>query len=150
MVYIMGKKYLDEIMIFANENPVCHLATVEGDQPRVRGMLLWYANETGFYFHTGTSKKIFKQIENNPKVELAFFKPNANHDEISALRVSGIVEILKDDVLKARLFNDRPWVKTLDNEDGTEVVIFKVSQGEAYLWGMANNLREDLIEKIII
>ena len=35
---------------FATEIPVCYLATADGDQPRVRTFLLWYADETGFYF----------------------------------------------------------------------------------------------------
>jgi len=28
-----------EIMAFLNSNPVCRLATLDGDQPRVRGMM---------------------------------------------------------------------------------------------------------------
>jgi len=35
---------------FANENPVCYIATMDGDQPRVRGFLMWFADEKGFYF----------------------------------------------------------------------------------------------------
>jgi pyridoxamine 5'-phosphate oxidase len=37
---------------FANETKTCYLATVEGDQPRVRALGMWYADETGFYFQT--------------------------------------------------------------------------------------------------
>ena len=29
---------IEEYVKFANENPMCYLATVEGDQPRVRAM----------------------------------------------------------------------------------------------------------------
>ena len=39
---------------FANENPVCTLATARGDQPRVRGVLLWF---------TATSKSLYRQLE---------------------------------------------------------------------------------------
>jgi hypothetical protein len=38
---------LDDYIKFANENPVSYFATADGDQPRVRGLLLWYAEKTG-------------------------------------------------------------------------------------------------------
>jgi pyridoxamine 5'-phosphate oxidase len=41
---------IQDAIRFANENPVCFLATVEKDQPRVRALAFWYADETGFYF----------------------------------------------------------------------------------------------------
>lgn len=41
---------------FANETPVCYLATVEGDQPRVRALGFWFADESGFYFQIGAMK----------------------------------------------------------------------------------------------
>lgn len=40
---------------FARVNLVCCLATAEGDQPRVRGLLLWFADHTGFSVHRATS-----------------------------------------------------------------------------------------------
>ena len=43
---------------FANENKMCcYLATLENDQPRVRAMQFWFADQTGFYFQTGTIKE---------------------------------------------------------------------------------------------
>ena len=41
---------------FANETPVCYLATADGDQPRVRALGFWFADETGFYFQIGAVK----------------------------------------------------------------------------------------------
>lgn len=66
---------LQDCMTFANENPVASIATIEDDQPRVRLFAMWFADETGFYFHTGTIKSIYKQLQRNPKVELCFYKP---------------------------------------------------------------------------
>ena len=59
-----------EIYALMNANPVFHLATVEGDQPRVRGMLLFRADENGLIFHTASTKDVYTQIMNNPKVEM--------------------------------------------------------------------------------
>ena len=41
---------------FANETPVCYLATADGDQPRVRALGFWFADESGFYFQIGSVK----------------------------------------------------------------------------------------------
>ncbi len=46
----------DDCVKFATENSTCYLATVEGDQPRVRAVGIWRADKTGFYFGT-TDKK---------------------------------------------------------------------------------------------
>jgi pyridoxamine 5'-phosphate oxidase len=46
------KEYVD----FANENKTSYLATAEGDQPRVRCLGMWFADETGFYFQAQSVK----------------------------------------------------------------------------------------------
>jgi pyridoxamine 5'-phosphate oxidase len=55
---------------FANENKTCYLATVEGDQPRVRCLGMWYADKDGFWFQGQTVKAFYKQLQKNPKVEI--------------------------------------------------------------------------------
>ena len=53
-----------------NQNPTACVATVdEKGQPRVRA----YADETGFYFQTGTVKEIYGQLKKNPTVEVCWF-----------------------------------------------------------------------------
>lgn len=63
---------LEECLKFANENPASSLATVEGDQPHVRGMAFWFADRSGFYYHTATTKNVCRQLRKNPKAELSF------------------------------------------------------------------------------
>jgi uncharacterized pyridoxamine 5'-phosphate oxidase family protein len=46
----MNKQEMLELM---RSNPAFYLATVDGDQPRVRGMLLYKADENGLVFHSG-------------------------------------------------------------------------------------------------
>jgi hypothetical protein len=52
------EKHMDlkEYANFANENKACYLATVDGDQPRVRCLGMWFADETGFYFQAQSVK----------------------------------------------------------------------------------------------
>ena len=62
----------EEMFQLMNANPVFHLATMDGDQPRVRGMLSFRANEDGIIFHTASTKDVYAQIMKNPKAELCF------------------------------------------------------------------------------
>jgi uncharacterized pyridoxamine 5'-phosphate oxidase family protein len=141
---------LKECIEFANKNPVCWLSTVEGDQPRVRGFLLWYADEKGFYFHTGTTKKVYKQLKKNPKIEVVFFAPDANQAESRMMRLGGKVRFLDDISLKARLLEERPFLKAQGAEkpDDPLLAVFQIYTGEAHFWKMENNLRESEIEKV--
>lgn len=140
-----------KILSFANQNPACHLATTEGDQPRVRGLLMWYADESGFYFHTASTKRLPKQLKANPKVEIAFLKPTDNPAEMAAMRLNGIAQIIEDKALEERLMQERPWLKDFEKiSPESTPVIFKVSNGEAFIWNMAVNLQEDKIERIKI
>lgn len=63
----------NEILEFIRNCRSCDLATVEGDQPRVRGMLPYRIDEKGILFHTGKFKDVHKQLTKNPKVECCFF-----------------------------------------------------------------------------
>ena len=127
---------------FATENPVTYIATAEGDQPRVRAFAMWFADKTGFYYHTGTPKNVYRQLKKNLKVELCFFRPGEGAGTM--MRVAGKVEFLEDKALEERLYRDRPWVNDLMKTapKGGSVAIFRVTHGEAYFWTMADNMRE--------
>jgi pyridoxamine 5'-phosphate oxidase len=141
---------LKDCIEFANKNPVCWLSTVDGDQPRVRGFLLWYADKKGFYFHTGTTKKVYKQLMKNSKIEVVFFSPDANQVESRMMRVAGKVKFLDDIALKVRLMEERPFLKAqgVGKPDDPLLAVFQIYTGEAHFWKMENNLRESEIEKV--
>ncbi len=44
---------IQDCIKFATENPICFMATTDGDQPRVRTLALEFVNENGFYIHKG-------------------------------------------------------------------------------------------------
>ncbi len=129
----------ENIFKLMNENPVFHLATMDGDQPRVRGMLLFRADEEGIIFHTASTKDVFKQIMENPKAELCF------QGQGSQIRVSGILEQVNDEKLKNEIFN-HPSRKFLQawKENGIDVLlqIFCLKNGTAVEWTMATNFEE--------
>lgn len=132
----MRKEELFQIM---NENPVFHLATMDGEQPRVRGMLLYRADEQGIIFHTASTKDVYRQIKENPKVELCF------QGQGIQIRVSGTLENVKDENLKNEIFN-HPTRKFLQSwkEQGIDglLQILRLKNGIAVTWSMETNFDE--------
>ncbi|MBD3314924.1 MAG: pyridoxamine 5'-phosphate oxidase [Chitinivibrionales bacterium] len=140
-----------EIIEFANQHPVSWVATVEGDKPHVRGMMMWFADDTGFYYHTGTMKSLPHQLEKNPNVEIAFYDPGTGPQDGKMMRVAGVAEIVEDEGLKKRLLEERPWVGEIHKQfPDSKGVIFKVNHAQAYIWTMAMNGREGDLERVTI
>lgn len=141
---------LAEVLLFANQNPSCWLATSEDNQPHVRGMLMWFADETGFYFHTAKIKRLYHQMQINPLVEAAFIR-NANDPvNFETLHVTGLAEVVKDEELEKRLYQERPWLWENIKNAGvdSEVVIFRFVKGTAYVWNMSWNTRESEVPRV--
>ena len=131
-----------EIFELLNNNPAFHLATNEGDQPRVRAMLLYKADESGIVFHTGAFKDVYKQIVNNPKVELCFYDSKNNIQ----IRVKGELEIVEDNNFKDEIANHpsrqflKPWRESGSLQDFyNSFKVFRLKNGSALVWTFASN-----------
>lgn len=125
----------DEILAFLNANPSCHLATMEDDQPRVRGMFMYRADEKGIIFHTGDFKSLYSQVKGNKKVEICFSSPDKQ------VRVEGVAEITDDAKLKQEVLEARPWLKPLMGQRGEDaLIIFRITGCKATVWTMETTL----------
>lgn len=125
----------EEILDFLNANPVSHFATIDGIQPRVRGLMMYKADPTGIYYHTAKSKPLYRQIIENRRVELCFNSQDAQ------VRVEGIVEILDDDKLKQEMLKARPYLQPLIDQGGNDALIaFRVTGCRAAVWTPETNL----------
>ncbi|PKM83223.1 MAG: pyridoxamine 5'-phosphate oxidase [Firmicutes bacterium HGW-Firmicutes-14] len=131
-----------EIFELINSNPVIFLATAEGDQPRVRGMFLYKADESGIVFHSGTMKDVYRQVVNNPKAELCFNDFNRGIQ----VRVTGVLEIVDDKNLKDEICEHptreflRKWRDSGVLEDFYNAfVVFRLKGGRATTWTMETN-----------
>jgi uncharacterized pyridoxamine 5'-phosphate oxidase family protein len=137
---------LKECIELTNENKLCYLATIENDQPRVRAMGFWFADETGFYFQTGAIKELYKQLKNNPKVEACFYKPDKMTGTM--LRIAGKIEFVDDKKLKEKVLQERPFLKSMGlSSENPGLIIFRIAHGEAHFWTMETNLKPK--EKIV-
>ena len=135
-----------EILKLMNENPRFHLATMDGDQPRVRGLLLYRADENGIIFHTASTKDMFAQIQKNPKAEMCFFGNGVQ------VRVTGVLEQVFDEDLKAEIYA-HPTRKFLQawKDNGLEnlLQIFVMKHATAVTWTMETNFAKKQHIKII-
>ena len=85
---------IERVCTFLKEAGTYYLATVEGDQPRVRPFGTAHVFEGKLYFQTGLIKDVAKQLAANPKVELCAFKDGV------WVRVSG--EAVLDERIEAQ------------------------------------------------
>jgi pyridoxamine 5'-phosphate oxidase len=131
---------------FASENKTGFLATMDGDQPRVRALGMWYADETGFYFQSQSVKSMCRQLEKNPRVEVCFI----TKDEKRVMRVSGKVRFITDEKVRARCIADRPFVKDFGiTEPGNPLLaVFHLYTGEAFFWTRAASMKEASLPRI--
>jgi uncharacterized pyridoxamine 5'-phosphate oxidase family protein len=125
----------DEILSFINANPVCYLATVEGDAPHVRAMGMYKADERGILLQASTVKGMCREMLQNPKVELCFSAAGTQ------VRVSGTAESVEDRSLKEEVVKARPFLKALVDAHGHDVIkVFRIANPVATVWTMATNL----------
>ena len=112
---------MEEVYKFLKEAETYYLATVDGDQPRVRPFGTADIFEGKLYIQTGKSKDVSKQIQTNPKVEICAFRNG------EWLRVAGT--LVRDDRVeaKAHMLDAHPALKSMYSaeDDNTEVLYFK-------------------------
>ena len=112
---------MEKVYQFLKDAGTYYLATVEGDQPRVRPFGTASIFEGKLYIQTGKSKDVSHQIQANGKVELCAF------DGEQWLRVAGT--LVRDDRVeaKAKVLDDHPSLKRMYSaeDDNTEVLYFE-------------------------
>ena len=138
-----------ECVKFATEHPVCYMATTDGDQPRVRALLMWFANEEGFYFGTFSPKQFAKQLEKNPKIEVCFFNNAADLADAKSMRVTGEIQWLADEALVSKIAQERGFLEQMSGMSLEGLWrVFRVYTGEAHFWTIPDVLKEPKLERI--
>ena len=114
-------KNVERVYQFIDKAGIYYLATVEGDQPRVRafGTALLYDGK--LYIQTGKVKDVSRQIAANPKVEICAFLDG------KWLRVAG--ELVDDDArdVKLAMLEKMPSLKAMysADDDNMQVLYFR-------------------------
>ena len=110
-----------KVFDFLEKAGTFYLATVEGDQPRVRpfGTALLYNGK--LYIQTGKIKPVSKQLAANPKAEICAFHNG------TWVRIAG--ELINDDDRDAKvaMLEKNPNLKNMysADDDNTQVLYFR-------------------------
>ena len=112
---------MERVYNFLKEAGVYYLATVEGDQPRVRPFGTANIFEGKLYIPTGKVKPCSQQILANPKVEISAFHNG------TWIRIAG--ELVEDDRVEAKksMLDAYPNLRAMydENDGNTQVFCFK-------------------------
>jgi uncharacterized pyridoxamine 5'-phosphate oxidase family protein len=126
-----------EILKFVEKNPVFSLATIDGEKPRVRMMMLAMVNENGLVFTTGRDKAVNKQMTANPAIEMCFYSA----DEGRQVRIEGTAKPLSSLKLKKQILDKFTFLKPWVEKEGYEVLApYCVKDARATTWTMETNL----------
>ena len=112
---------MEKVCEFLKSAGVYYLATVEGDQPRVRPFGTAHIFEGKLYIQTGKSKPVSKQLAANPKCEICAFKDGV------WLRVAA--ELVEDDRVEAKksMLDEYTNLRAMydENDANTQVLYLK-------------------------
>ncbi len=110
---------MEKILEFLKSAGTYYLATVEGDQPRVRPFGTVNLFEGKLYIQTGRVKPVSKQLGVNPKCEICAFKDGV------WLRIA--CNLIEDDRVEAKkaMLDAYPSLRRMyDENDGNTQVLY--------------------------
>ena len=110
---------IEKVYQFLNEAQTYYLATVDGDQPRVRPFGTALLHDGKLYIQTGKVKPVSKQLAANPKAEICAFQGG------KWLRIAG--ELINDDNrdVKVAMLEKMPNLKAMyDPDDGNMQMLY--------------------------
>lgn len=112
---------MEQVYDFLKKCGTYYLATVEGDQPRVRPFGTIDIFEDKLYIQTSKVKEVSKQIQANSKVEICGFADG------KWVRIAG--KLVRDDRREAKehMLDEYPNLKAMysADDDDTEVLYFE-------------------------
>ena len=112
---------MERVCQFLKDAGVYYLATVEGDQPRVRPFGTAHIFEGKLYIQTGKVKSTSRQLAANPKAEISAFHNG------TWIRLAG--ELVEDDRVEAKksMLDAYPNLRGMydENDGNTQVLYFK-------------------------
>ena len=117
----MKEKNMQEVQAFLKDCGAFFIATVDGDQPRVRPFGVSEIIDGRLYIMTGKVKDVFKQMAKNGKFEICALKKSGSE----WMRISGT--LINDETLsvKEEFLKRNPGLKSMYKaDDGNMAVLY--------------------------
>ena len=130
---------MSKIKDFLNETKVFFLATADGDQPKLRPLGAVIEEDGKLIFGVGDFKNVYRQLTQNPLVEIASCKPDGHWLRYTGRAVFETDQKYAEQMIKAfdlgAIYNEQTGNKlmTFHLEDATAVDIAVMGEGESLL-----------------
>ena len=127
---------MSRIHEFLNEAGVFFLATEDGSQPKVRPLGAHVEVDGIEYFTVGDFKEVYRQMVENPQVEITAFTPK----DMKWLRYTGKAVFEDNKAAEEKIFEALPHLRqAYSEESGHKMMIFKLEDATARILDMAGN-----------
>jgi uncharacterized pyridoxamine 5'-phosphate oxidase family protein len=118
---------MSKITDFLNETKIFFLATVDGNQPKLRPLGAYLEMDGKLLFGVGDFKDVYKQMVANPLVEIAACKQNGHW-----LRYTGKAVFETDYKYAEAILDGAPHLREIYNETtGNKMAVFHLEDATA-------------------
>ncbi len=121
---------------FLDRAQVFYFLTTDGSQPKGRPFGLHVLEGDKIYFGTGTFKNVYRQLTENPHVEVLA----TAGDEF--MRYDGKAKVVKNEAVLAKVREIMPDLMAMYDSNGWEMGLFYLEEGHAEIRGMLD-LKEE-------
>ena len=118
---------MEEVQAYLKECGTFFIATVDGDQPRVRAFGVSEIIDGRLYIMTGKVKDVYKQMAKNGKFEICALKPSGSE----WMRLSGV--LVNDETLsvKEEFLNLNESLKSMYKADDDNMAVLYITNATA-------------------
>jgi uncharacterized pyridoxamine 5'-phosphate oxidase family protein len=128
---------MEQIIKYLRAVPAFYVATVEGNQPRVRPFSLVYEWEGKLSFGLNDNKKVYAQLSANPYVEICAYQP----EEETWMRIWGEVKLFKNIEMNRKIFETMPSLKEIYGDvENPSMVAMSIVEGQADIYTFASDM----------
>lgn len=130
---------MSKIKDFLTQTGVFFMATVDGDQPRLRPLGAFLEDGDKLIFGVGDFKEVYRQMQANPKVEIVACKPDGHWLRYTGRAVFETDEKYAEQMIRdahlESIYNEQTGnrLMTFHLEDATAVDIAVMGEGESLL-----------------
>ncbi len=120
---------MEKVLEFLKEAGTWYIATVEGDQPRVRPFGAQMVYNGKLYITTNNTKKVYKQLLANPKFEISGMNKQGQW-----IRITG--KAIPDDTVEAKqaMLDANPGLNNMYSLDDGIFAVLSVAEATAVIY----------------
>lgn len=130
---------MQEVYDFLHAAETFYLATVDGDQPRVRPFASLMIYKDRLWLFTSNKKQVFRQIRQNPRVELCAAGP---YNE-TWLRVEATAVPADDREVRVKFLEEEPYLKSQYDPDDGRMEVLYLKDATAWFYGYTETSSEE-------